>query len=174
MEIIHKGISRGDWEINNLPKLAKHLGVSVDELVDESNKVAAKSKSAARLGAEFRRRLGPQSKISAVTANVAAIGLMTSLAVLKGLKSTPQYEKIERDLNLIFPDADGEAVPQLMEMIGRYMSGDIKTPVTAHGLERSIAMADFCGNEAYAILMDGAAKAAASVDVEDNTDPVTG
>lgn len=169
MEIFHNGVNHGNWSEEDLPRLAKLTGVSVDELIASSKAVAAKSELAENIKTQVKTRLGTQEKINSVTANVAVMALIGFTAMLDALSvMDPEIKShVDGKLSNVFGDTEeGETSARLLAQLGRYVSGDLKTPIHAYGVDKSMGMAEYCAQEAFSIL--------ASAVQNKDADPVTG
>lgn len=173
MRIIHNGKDYGIWEEENLPRLAEKLGVTIAALKKSSKTATAKASRAAGIDRKVKKRLGAQAKINGVSANVSSITLIVALSILKNVGEVDAKAAIKADLDLAFPEAEGGAVEALMELLGGIMSGEVKTPVAAVGLETAIGQISYCGNETYNILMESAVDAEKKIQGQ-KTDPVAG
>lgn len=158
MRIIYKNVDYGEWEEAELSRLAEYIGARVEDLIQAGNDYEIKSKISTKAKNEVDIRLGPQRKISEVTANVAYMAMVVSLTVLKVSQSGSDRpnEDIAQILEQIFPNEQGQATAKLMGVIDTVIEGDKKSPLHAYGLDKSAEKAIFCADEAYRIIIEAA------------------
>jgi len=153
MKVFVGGVYHGEWEVECIPRLATNLGISVEEIIRQSEDFERKAKMKKSVDDRIELEVGTQSQIAQVTANGASIGLIISGIVLDGIVRAETLEaakaKISANLKNIFGQDAGQS---LTSMVEKYASGEVRTPVQAFGFDRSLSKIEGSSDKAYEIL----------------------
>ncbi len=148
--IYYNGTSHGEWEDKELPQLATHLGVTVEELNISSQAEDVKKKTKQGIERRVDREVGNQRKITGIVADCSLLSVV-SCAVLLATLPENQFDRVQVMLDGILGE---DATQKMVALAGKFERGEIVAPTQIKGMDSVLIDAEACASSMTNILRD--------------------
>lgn len=152
MRIYVNGVSQGEWQEEDYPRLAEHHGLTVEAMLEASAAYVAGSKFKRGIEKRVDREVGPQRKIMGVVADGSLLALV-SVCCLMATIDEDQVTVLRPMLaKILGPDA----VDKMIGLAEKFENGDIVSPTQIKGLDTVLQDAENCAAIMSGIMLDAA------------------
>lgn len=171
-EIFFDGRSRGAWGDSNIARLARKLGVSVNELRAQTAAHNGAMKAARRVKKAVEKRAGDDAKILALTADGASVSLLLNAALigaLAGAEDLAGYKaNLDAALDAVLPTKEeGRSIKaSLADFAQKVEAGDIQIVANIRGADSVMTAVGDCNNSVAGVLAQAAAAKKAAAEIE--------